>query len=73
MVTPPVSLIHAARVSIDRWFDVPQAAAGPEVTPTNPILSTGLSAKAIVAKVSDATAETAVVLRKERLFMWQTP
>ena len=61
---PPISLSHAARVSIERWFEMPHAAAGPLVTPTKPILSTGLSARAAVAgTVASASAAAMVVKR----------
>ena len=49
MVYPPVSLIQAARASIERWFEIPQAAAGPLVTPTKPIFKTVFSAKPAAA------------------------
>jgi hypothetical protein len=39
-------LSQAARVCIERTFDVPQAAAGPLVTPTKPIFSTLFAASA---------------------------
>src|ERR1700722_13196333 len=50
----PFSFIQVARVCIDRTFEVPQAAAGPLVTPTNPIFSV-LSAPCEVVAVA-ATA-----------------
>jgi|GEM_PF-7016050 len=69
MVTPPVSLTQAARVSMERWFEMPQEAAGPDVTPTKPILSTGLAAQAALATVSEAKLANAVVFKKLRFFM----
>ena len=60
ILTPPVSLIQAARVCIERTLDVPQAAAGPLVTPTKPILSSLLAAcAAIVPAAVTANAEAA--------------
>src|SRR5271157_6280654 len=44
--TPPVEFHQSASVCIERTFEVPQAAAGPLVTPTKPILRTLLAASA---------------------------
>jgi hypothetical protein len=44
--TPPCEFNHSASVCMERTLDVPQAAAGPLVTPTKPILSVGFAALA---------------------------
>ena len=57
--TPPSSFSQAARVSIERWLEIPQAAAGPDVTPTKPIFSLAFSAQAAVpAAQSRANCDT---------------
>ena len=54
---------------MERWFEMPQLAAGPEVTPTKPILSTGLAAKAVLLRVRPITALITPETRKLRFFM----
>src|SRR3984957_4484966 len=46
ILTPPFEFHQSASVYIDRTFEVPQAAAGPLVTPTKPIFRTLLAASA---------------------------
>src|SRR5271165_1863829 len=55
--TPPVEFHQSARVSIERTFDVPQAAAGPLVTPTKPILRTLFAASAGMTATASESAE----------------
>jgi hypothetical protein len=61
--TPPSSFSQAARVSSDRWFEMPQAAAGPEVTPTKPIFSVGFWAWAAGVRTRLAAKARAVDFR----------
>ena len=53
-----------ARVCMERTFEMPQAAAGPLVTPTKPILSTWFAAKPVelikAEQASIAIIETAL-------------
>src|SRR5665213_2225848 len=66
----------SARVCIERTLDVPQAASGPLVTPTKPILSTELAAKADndpAFRASTLAAPKKAVFTNERLFMALTP
>ena len=76
ILTPPVSLIQAARVCIERTLDVPQAAAGPLVTPTKPILSSLLAACAAIVLAAIANAEaapSAMDISTERLLIIVLP
>jgi hypothetical protein len=68
--TPPSSFSQAARASIERWLEMPQAAAGPEVTPTKPIFSLAFSAQAAEVAVTASARARLVVARKLRLFMF---
>ena len=61
--TPPSSFSQAARASIERWLEMPQAAAGPEVTPTKPTFSVAFCAYAI-SGMDSMVAAPATVPRK---------
>jgi hypothetical protein len=54
---------------MDRWLEIPQLAAGPEVTPTKPIFKTGLAANAALLSVRPSTALITPETRKLRFFM----
>src|SRR5271166_2593722 len=60
--TPPAEFHQSASVCIERTFEVPQAADGPLVTPTKPILRTLLAASAGTA----AEARAAIDARPKR-------
>src|SRR5271157_5990133 len=55
--TPPVEFHQPASVCIERTFEVPQAAAGPLVTPTKPILRTLFAASAGMMAAANESAD----------------
>jgi hypothetical protein len=73
--TPPFSFSQAASVSIERTFDVPQAAAGPLVTPTNPTFSVSFSALAAppIPRMAAVTPAAAMDLRRLRRYIGSAP
>jgi hypothetical protein len=58
---------------MERWLEIPQLAAGPEVTPTKPIFNTGLAANAAPLKDAAMVADSRLTARKLRFFMDKTP
>jgi hypothetical protein len=58
---------------MDRWLEIPQLAAGPEVTPTKPIFKTGFAAKAALQNPAAIRADSKLVAMKLRFFMNKTP
>jgi hypothetical protein len=69
-LNPPSSFSQAARASIERWLEMPQAAAGPEVTPTKPIFSVAFSAQAALVAVRASARDRPVVARKRVSSFW---
>src|SRR6516162_2369550 len=57
ILTPPAEFHQSASVCIERTFEVPQAAAGPLVTPTKPILRTLFAASAGVTAAASESAD----------------
>jgi hypothetical protein len=53
---------------MERTFDVPQAAAGPLVTPTNPILSFVFSAKAVAEVAASIAAPITPNIARRDMF-----
>jgi hypothetical protein len=58
---------------MDLWLEIPQLAAGPEVTPTKPIFNTGFAARAALQNPAAIRADSKLVAMKLRFFINKTP